>query len=143
MDFFYITVHEPQKFTWMTRKILADAQQYSFNYLNLKWFTTLVMIESLHDIKGASKHYYVFNPKGWAIILDQPGFVEVKYIFVYPEYRRTGFFTQLLTLIKRQNKEISVCTQESIMVRVLNAKGFQLKGPSLDGKELAFILPCE
>ena len=80
MDFFYITVHEPQKFTWMTRKILADAQQYSFNYLNLKSFTTLVMIGALHDTKG--EHYYVFNRKGWAIILDQPDFVENIYLCI-------------------------------------------------------------
>ena len=77
---FFLYYGNPTNLLVWTRKILADAQQYSFNYLNLKSFTTLVMIGALHDTKG--EHYYVFNRKGWAIILDQPDFVENIYLCI-------------------------------------------------------------
>jgi GNAT superfamily N-acetyltransferase len=141
MEFYYVTVRESKKFTAITKRILADAKKYSFNYDSIKLYTTLICFEAIQDINKANKHYIVLNSNGWAIILDMPNFVEVKYIFVYPDNRRTGFFTQLLTLLKRQKKEVSVCTCEPIMLRALVARGFQFKGRSLCGTELAYILP--
>jgi GNAT superfamily N-acetyltransferase len=145
MEFYMVTVDEPDKFIFMAKKILADAQQYSFNYINIKMFTTVICFQAIQDsmqsTELASHHYYVFNRKGWAIIYEMPDFVEVKYIFVYPEYRRNGFFTQLLTLLKLKKKQISICTCESIMLRALIAKGFQLERHSLCGTELLYILP--
>lgn len=140
MEFYYATDRESEKFTAISKIVLADAKKYSFHYINIKLFLFLVCVNVLKDINKTLNHYIVFNTNGWAIILDMPNFVEVKYIFVYPENRRKGFFTQLLTLLKRQKKEIIVCTCESVMLKALVARGFQLNGRSLGGTELKYIL---
>ncbi len=138
--YYIITIHEHEKFVNMTKKILADAKKYSFHHESLKAFTTVIMVGYLQNLNESKEYYYVLNHQGWAIIHQAPDLVEIMYIFVYPEHRRNGFFTQLLTLIKRQQKEICVCTRESIMLRALVAKGFQLKGHSLCGTELQYTL---
>ena len=140
-EFYIVTVYEPSKFAKVTRKILQDAKKYGFHFEDLLLFFSLITVETLKDVDAANKHYIVFNQMGWTIILQMPTFVEVKYIFVYPEHRRTGFFTDLLSLLKRQNKDIIVCTKESIMLRALIAKGFQLKGRSRCETELFYLLP--
>jgi|TARA_B100000795_G_scaffold268271_2_gene254907 GNAT superfamily N-acetyltransferase len=113
-------------------------------YDSIKLHAVLVLIgEHANTGIDVGRHSIVFNDKGWTFLLEQPTFVEIKYIFVYPEHRRTGFFTQILSLLQRQKKEIVVCTQERIMLQALIARGFQLDGHSLDGKELAYSLPVE
>ena len=140
MDFYYATDRESEKFATLSEKVLTDAKKYSFHYKDIQLFIIFVCVNAIQDINKTVNHYIVFNDYGWAIILDMPNFLEVKYIFVYPENRRKGFFTQLLTLLKRQKKEIIVCTRESIMLKALVARGFQLNGRSLSGTELKYIL---
>lgn len=140
MNFHYVTLHESEKFIHITKKILADAKQYSFHFKGLSFFIACVLYGGLTNIPTSAEYYYVFNSKGWAVILEQPGFVEIKYIFVYPEYRRKGFFTQLLKLLKVQKKEITVCSKEEIMIKALVSKGFKLHGRSLCGTELNYKL---
>ena len=140
MDFYYATDRESEKFATLSERVLTDAKKYSFHYKDIQLFIIFVCVNAIQDINKTVNHYIVFNDYGWAIILDMPNFLEVKYIFVYPENRRKGFFTQLLTLLKRQKKEIIVCTRESIMLKALVARGFQLNGRSLSGTELKYIL---
>jgi len=139
-----ITPLEMHKYSAKVKKILADARKYSFYYDSIKLHAVLVLIgEHANTGIDVGRHSIVFNDRGWTFLLEQPTFVEIKYIFVYPEHRRTGFFTQILSLLQRQKKKIVVCTQERIMLQALIARGFQLDGHSLDGKELAYSLPVE
>ncbi len=140
MEFNFVGDRESEKFVEISKKILADALKYSFNHDGLKFFFLLVIGNAIYDVNKTVNHYIAFNSCGWAIMLDMPDFVEVKYIFVYPEHRRKGFFTCLLTLLKQEKKEIVVCTRESVMLKALVAKGFKLKGRSVDETELQFIL---
>ena len=133
-EFYIVTVYEPSKFAKVMRKILQDAKKYDFHFEDLVVFFSLITVAN-------GVYYIVFNQIGWTIILQMPTFVEIKYIFVYPEHRHTGFFTDLLSLLKRQNKDIIVCTKEPIMLRALIAKGFQLKGRSRCETELFYLLP--
>ena len=72
--------------------------------------------------------------------MEQDDFVEIKFVFVHPEYRRQGWFTGLLSLLKDRKKRIVVCSQRDGMIRALVALGFSLKGKSKDGNELNYIL---
>ena len=139
MEFNFVGDRESEKFVKISRKILADALKYSFNHDNLKIFFLLVIGNAIYDVNKTVNHYIAFNSCGWAIMLDMPDFVEVKFIFVYPEHRRKGFFTCLLTLLK-QKKEIVVCTRELVMLKALVARGFKLKGRTVDETEVQFIL---
>lgn len=140
MEFDFVGDREIEKFFEMSKKILIDAEMYSFHHDGLKLFFILALVNATHDVNKTVNHYIAFNSYGWAIMLDMPDFVEVKYIFVYPEHRRKGFFTCLLTLLKQEKKEIIVCTRESVMLKALVARGFELKGRSVDETELKFIL---
>ena len=140
MQFDFVGDSESEKFVEMSRKILADAEKYSFHHDSLKMFFILILVNAIHDVNKTVNHYIACNSYGWAIMLDMPDFVEVKYIFVYPEHRRKGFFTCLLTLLKQEKKEIIVCTRESVMLKALVARGFELKGRTLDDTELKYIL---
>ena len=136
-----ITMNKPKKVSSMTQKILSDAQQYEFYYIHIMLLTMMVMIGIENEPYEAMKYFYAFNKKGWSIIYRESSFVEIKYIFVYPQYRHQGFFTQLLTLLKSFKKEICVCTRDIIMLKALVSNEFKLKGNSLCKKELKYILP--
>jgi len=142
MLFYYVTMYEPKKFSKISTNILKDAELYSFNYKNLCFFIATVITGHIkRQIPNGVNYYYVFHNYGWAIILDNTDFIEIKYIFVYPEHRRKGFFTNIVRTLRQRNKEIIVCTKEPIMLRALVAKGFKLNGRSIDNKELSYVLP--
>ena len=122
MDFYYATDRESEKFATLSERVLTDAKKYSFHYKDIQLFIIFVCVNAIQDINKTVNHYIVFNDYGWAIILDMPNFLEVKYIFVYPENRRKGFFTQLLTLLKRQKKK-----NYSLHPRINHAKSFSSK----------------
>ena len=120
-------------------ELLADAKKYSFYLKQISAFFLQFFIGL-----NAEYHRYIciFNKKGWAIVYFGEDYVEIKYIFVYPQYRRSGFFTGLLSLLKNYHcvERITVCTKKKIMLKALVNKGFILKGKSLCKTELKYVL---
>ena len=80
------------------------------------------------------------NNWGWAIVLEKDDFVEVRFIFVYPEFRRQGNFKRLIDSLKTREKKIIVCSNKPIMVRSLISLGFKLDGKSMNEKELRYVI---
>ena len=126
-----VTMEKPCQFAAMTQVILSDAKHFSFYYDYLSAFL-------LYGI--AWKYHYLFDEKGWAVIYKTPNVVEVKYIFVYPEHRRKGFFKELVKLLQKENKRICVCTKREGMRKALVRCGFHREGLSLNGSEEKYIL---
>lgn len=131
MPLYKVTMDEPCHFAAMTQVILSDAKRFDFYYDYLSAFL-------FYGI--AWKYHYVLNEKGWAVIYRTPDFVEVKYIFVYPEHRRKGFFKELVKLLQKNNKRICVCTKTEGMREALARCGFHREGLSLNGSEEKYIL---
>ena len=142
-NYYSVRFHEGKKFLDITACILAEAKKYSFYHTELSFLLAMNIVGNIQNIPTSAEYFYVFNSKGWAVILLKPTFVEVKYIFVRPEYRRTGFFTQLVKKLKGHEKEISVCTRQEIMVKALVKNGFKLNGRSTNGEELRYDLRPE
>ena len=120
-------------------ELLADAEKYSFYLKQIQLF----FLQFFIGINTEPERYgCVFNKKGWAIVHFGEDYAEIKYIFVYPQYRRSGFFTGLLSLLKNNHcvKRITVCTKKKIMLKALVNKGFILKGKSLCKTELKYVL---
>ena len=117
-------------------ELLADAKKYSFYLKQMSAFFLSFFIGRAEP----ERYGCVFNKKGWAIVYFGKDYSEIKYIFVYPQYRRSGFFAGLLSLLKNSQKRIIVCTKEKIMLKALVNKGFIMKGKSLCKTELKYVL---
>lgn len=118
----------------LLKQVVHDSEKNNFYHQSLKGF--LVWSE----LVPKSNFSLAMDSKGWVILFEVEDFVEIRFVFVQPEHRRTGWFTDLLRLLRLRDKRITVCTRESVMVRTLIAKGFSLNGKSLDGKELLYQL---
>lgn len=101
-----------------TNVILPTAKEYDFYPLYLRAFRLL-------------PHSYMYiNEKGWALVLqgvdpDKGSYVDIKYILVYPQYRRQGFFRAVHNECARTGKRVVATTEKSCMVRALHALGYE------------------
>ena len=119
----------------MLIQVVDDSKRNHFKYE--KQIQAFAMMHAFCHLVG---HSIAIDTKGWVILLEGDDFVEIKFVFVQPEHRRTGWFTDLLKKLRERQKRITVCTRESDMVRALISKGFSFHGRSKDGKELFYIL---
>lgn len=130
-----LTTQFEEPFREKYASILDDARKYNFYPYHLQLFP---MSPEFPGIYCYSSH------KGWALVMqgmnptDGP-FLEVKYVFVYPDMRRKGFFRSLHNELLRTEVRICVCTNSEVMVRTLHALGYKLRGRSLDNRELNFV----
>jgi GNAT superfamily N-acetyltransferase len=99
--------------------IVYDAKKHNFHFYNLVWYGIMAHADILQ--------YSIYHDKGWgwALVKDGEDFVEPDYVFVYPNQRRKGWFSALVTRLEEQQKEITVCTREEPMIKALNKLGFQ------------------
>ena len=114
-----------------TNVILPTAKEYNFYPLHLVVFRMMPNV------------YMYINEKGWALVLqgvnpEKGPFVEIKYILVYPQYRRQGFFRAVHNECVRTGKRIAATTEKSCMVRALHALGYECYGKTSDKRELQF-----
>lgn len=119
-----------------------------------KYFTDIIQDAITHNFYPVHLRMYPMAPefggiycysseKGWALVLQgmdptKGPFVEVKYVFVYPDQRKKGFFRSVHNELLRLKLRICVCTKTKEMVRALDALGYKLKGRSVDNRELCF-----
>lgn len=111
--------------------ILPSAREHNFYPLHLVVFRMM------------PNFYMYINEKGWALVLqgvdpEKGPFVEIKYILVYPQYRRQGFFRAVHEECARTGKRIAATTEKSCMVRALHALGYECYGKTVDKRELQF-----
>lgn len=111
--------------------ILPSAREHNFYPLHLVVFRMM------------PNFYMYINEKGWALVLqgvdpEKGPFVEIKYILVYPQYRRQGFFRAVHNECARTGKRIAATTEKSSMVRALHALGYECYGKTSDKRELQF-----
>lgn len=76
-----------------------------------------------------------FYIKGYC---QKTGNCMLEYIFILPEFRRNGIFTNLIQTLKAQEDEIWIDTDKPEMIRCLNKLGFKCNGKCLNNKELSF-----
>ena len=111
--------------------ILPSANKHDFYPLHLSAFRRMPFV------------YMYINEKGWALVLqgldpEKGPFVEIKYIFVFPQHRRGGFLRAVHNECARTGKRIIAKTEKTCMVRALHALGYKCYGKTSDHKELQF-----
>ena len=119
------------------KTIVDDAVKYGFYPDEIKLYNDLY---HHNPILFTSAFKFDVRNWGWAIVLEKDDFVEVRFIFVYPECRRQGNFKMLINSLKEKMKRIIVCSKEPTMIRSLISLGFKLDGKSINGKELRYII---
>ena len=130
-----ITRAEQPAFENVYQHILQDAKEYNFYYPHLQVWC--------YHPEFLSVYVYASH-RGWALVFEgnDPNagpFVELKFIFVYPEYRRQGFLRSVHEQMLKTGKQISTTTEEHGMVHALHALGYTLNGKTVDKRELRFI----
>ena len=123
-----------QEYTDLLKQVVHVSEKNNFYHESLK---SLLILSALLPNPNFS---LAMDTKGWVILCETEDFVEIRFVFVQSEHRRTGWFTNLLKLLLLRDKRITVCTRESVMVRTLIARGFSMDGKSSDGKELCYKL---
>ena len=76
---------------------------------NIKLYVAAILCNQTFNhsaFKGFKGFIFDVNNWGWAIVLEKDDFVEVKFIFVYPEFRRQGNFKRLIDSLKTREKRI-------------------------------------
>ena len=79
----------------------------------------------------------------WLNTLDKQ--LQIKFIFLKPEYRQKGFFTRLINTWKEDKDELGVDTihldtKEEGMIRAANKNGFKYVRKCDNGEDLLFTL---
>ena len=76
-----------------------------------------------------------FYIKGYC---QKSGSCMLEFIFIIPEYRRNGIFTNFIQNLKKEEDDIWIATDKPEMIRGLNKLGFKCNGKCKNNRELSF-----
>ena len=120
-ELLFSTEFDMEAYLALFKVIADDAAKHQFYACNIQiWYK----MAALGNVQYAI--YYEAN-WGWALVKEDVTWVEVEYVFVYPEARRRGWFRRLVAFLTTKQKELTVCTREALMVRALHALGFKME----------------
>ena len=125
------------------KRIINDAVKYDFYPEDIQLYVAAILCNQIYTNQFTDQFNgfrFDVNNWGWAIVLEKDDFVEVRFIFVYPEFRRQWNFKRLIDSLKTREKKIIVCSNKPIMVRSLISLGFKLDGKSMNEKELRYVI---
>ena len=77
-------------------------------------------------------HYH--DQRIWALCNEGPDYVEINYVFVFPDVRRQGHFRRFVAQLAQKGKRLCACTISDVMIQALTTLGFVVSPNQFGGR---------